>query len=197
LLLGLFFASALAQPSYQPGVAEGPPFGLLAAETGAGLLTGTALTAGTVFGLYAALSPSGDSESQLIALYLIGLAGTVVVYPLGSAAGVSLVGSASQEQGSFGAAYLGALIGLPIGYGIAVGGASLTGHSPVLQWTCVVLGALVPPAGACAGYSLTRSPVPGLSRLDRRLLLPGVGFRSEAGRETIAAIDVRLLTVRF
>jgi hypothetical protein len=62
----------------------------------------------------------------------------------------------------------------------------------------LALGFLAPPVGSTVGYNLIRSPVPGLGRLDQRLLMSSIGLgREPAGEETAVALDMKLLNVRF
>lgn len=198
LLLLLARAPAQSMPADTPG--DSPGFGLYAAETGGALLAGALLTGGALLVADAALPKvEGDPEIHSITLAYVGMAAAVVLYPLGSAAGTSIVGGVKQQQGSFGYAYLGALLGLPVGCGIAAGGLAMAGHSPVLQGAFVVAGCLVPPVGATIGYNLSRQSSVGYGLLDRRLLPPSVGVKSWLDPEgnTVVATDVRLLTVRF
>jgi hypothetical protein len=196
----LLFSFAPAQPTFAGTPDAEPGFGLYAAETGGALLTGALLTAGTILGADAALpKQQGDPEIHSIALAYIGMASAVVIYPLGSAAGASIVGGIKRQCGNFGAAYLGALLGLPIGVGIAAGGLAIPVNSDVLKGALVVVGCLVPPIGATVGYNLSRQSTVGVGLLDRRLVPPSVGVKSWSDLEghTIVATDFRLLTVRF
>jgi hypothetical protein len=200
LLLLLPLSRALAQSAFVGTPDAEPGFGLYAAETGGALLTGVLLTAGTVLGADAALfGPTDDSDVELVLSMYLAMTGMVVVYPLGSAAGASIVGGIKQQHGNFGYSYLGALLGLPVGYGIAAGGLALAGRSPVLQVASVVAGCLAPPIGATVGYNLSRQSGAGYGRLEQRLIPPSIGVRSWSDLEgqTVVATDVRLLTVRF
>jgi hypothetical protein len=195
----LLLARAPAQPMFADPQSDSPGFGLLAAETGGGLLLGAVGTAGLYCGLVAAWTKPGDDiEHQLMARVFGGLISVVLVYPVGCAAGTTIVGGVREQGGNFGLAYLGALVGLPVGYGIGAGGDAISGGSPILRWSFIALGCLAPPVGATVGYNLIRNPEPGLGRLDQRLLMPSIGLRSEpAGKETMVALDMKLLTVRF
>ena len=127
------------------------------------------------------------------------MASAVVLYPLGSAAGASIVGGIKHQYGNFGYAYLGALLGLPIGVGIAAGGLAMPVDSDVLRGALVAVGCLVPPVGATVGYNLSRRSGVSYGLLDGRLVPPSIGVSSWSDLEgqTVVATDVRLLTVRF
>ncbi|MCX6841201.1 MAG: hypothetical protein NTX53_02805 [candidate division WOR-3 bacterium] len=200
LFLLVLLARAPAQTMVAGSRDAKPGFGLYAAETGGALLSGALLTGGVLLVADAALPKvEGDPEIHSINLAYVGMAAAVVLYPLGSAAGTSIVGGVKQQHGNFGYAYLGALLGLPVGCGIAAGGLAVAGHSSVLQGAFVVAGCLVPPVGATIGYNLSRQSGVGYGLLDRRLLPPSVGVKSWSGLDghTVVATDVRLLTVRF
>jgi hypothetical protein len=201
LLLVLPLSLARAQSVFVGTPDAEPGFGLYAAEAGGALLTGALLTAGAVIGVDALLSSPTPDESGLEVLgdVLHAATGIVVVYPLGSAAGTSIVGGIGQQHGNFGSAYLGALLGLPVGYGIAAGGLAVAERSPVLLVALVAAGCLMPPIGATVGYNLSRQSDAGYGRLEQRLIPPSIGVRSWSDLEgqTVVATDVRLLTVRF
>jgi hypothetical protein len=200
LLLLLLLSLARAQSVFVGTPDAEPGFGLYAAETGGALLTGALLTAGTVLGVDAALfGPTNDSDVELVLSMYLGMAGMVAVYPLGSAAGASIVGGIKQQYGNFWYSYLGALLGLPVGYGIAAGGLAIAGRSHVLQGASVIAGCLAQPIGATVGYNLSRQSDAGYGRLEQRLIPPSIGVRSWSDLEgqTVVATDVRLLTVRF
>jgi hypothetical protein len=204
LLLVLPLSIARAQSVFAGTPDAEPGFGLYAAEAGGALLTGALLTAGTLLvvdpGVFGPTGdhPNGNMDGGIIGFFL-GMAGTVVAYPLGCAAGTSIVGGIKQQYGNFGYSYLGALLGLPVGYGIAVGGLAMAGRSPVLRGVSVVAGCLAPPVGATVGYNLSRRSDAGYGRLEQRLVPPSIGVRSWSDLEgqTVVATDVRLLTVRF
>jgi hypothetical protein len=182
------------------GTADAQPgFGLYAAETGGALLLGSVLTAGVIFGADAMVPRVGDPEVHSIISTYYAMAGAAVVCPLGSAAGASIVGGIKQQHGNFGATYLGALLGLPVGYGIAAGGLAIPGHSRVLDDVFFVASCLAPPVGATIGYNLSRQSGAGYGRLEQRLIPPSLGVKPSLDHEgnTIVATDVRLLTVRF
>ena len=126
------------------------------------------------------------------------LAGVVVGYPLGCAAGTTIAGSINRQDGSFLLGYLCALGGLPIGYGIGAAGIAIGRGNPIVNVSSIALGILTPPVCSTIGYNLARNPSPGLGRLDQRLQMPSIGLKREpAGGETAVALDVRLLNVRF
>lgn len=195
----LLLARAPAQSMFTGSESDNPGFGVYAEETGGALLTGAVCAAGVGLALWAASrEPGDDIEHSTIALVFSGLAGVVVGYPIGCAGGATIVGGMSQQGGNFLLGYLGALVGLPVGYGIAAGGQAIAMNSDVLKGAFVVAGCLAPPVGATVGYNLVRNPVPGLGRLNQRLLMPGLGLRGEpAGKKTVVALDMKLLTVRF
>ncbi len=195
----LLIVRAPAQSMFAGSESGSPGFNVYAEETGGALVTGSVCAAGLCVGLVAAWSKPGDDvEDALMAWLFGGLAGIVVAYPIGCAAGATIVGGMSQQGGNFLLGYLGALAGLPVGYGIAAGGQAIPVNSAVLKGAFVVAGCLAPPVGATVGYNLIRNPVPGLGRLDQRLLMPSLGLRGEpAGKEAAVALDMKLLTVRF
>jgi len=201
LLLFLLTLSLARAQSVFVGTPDAEPgFGLYAAEAGGALLTGALVTTGAVLGANAVLvGPTDDWDRRLGGLLYLGLAGTVVIYPLGSAGGTCIVGGIKQQYGNFWYSYLGALLGLPVGIGVAAGGLAIAGSSGVLQVASVVAGYLVPPIGATVGYNLSRQPDAGFGRLEKRLIPPSLGVRSWSDLEgqTAVAADVRLLTVRF
>ncbi len=197
LLLPLSLARAQSEfvgtPDVEPGL------GLYAAEFGGSLLTGGLLFAGSVIGGDALSSSTGDQDVELAEGLFIVAAGAVIVYPLGSAAGASIVGGIKQQHGSFGYSYLGALLGVPVGVGIAAGGLAVAGRNTGLQWASVVAGCLAPPIGALVGYNRSRDPYGGFGRIEPRLIPPSIGVSSWSDLEgqTVVAANVRLLTVRF
>jgi hypothetical protein len=81
------------------------------------------------------------------------------------AAGTGLVGSARNQRGRFLPALAGALVGLPIGAGIAYAG-SLTCDAGF--GLSLAVASLVAPLGAVVGYNLSRQT----AEPDSRLLLP-------------------------
>lgn len=199
VLLLLFFARAPAQSMFGDTPGDNPSFGLYAAETGGGLLLGAVGAAGLFYGLASAwVDTSDDSENQGVAWFFSGLASYVIAYPVGCAAGTSIVGGLKQQDGSPLLSYLGALVGVPVGYGVFFLGEAASGGSAVIRWPAVALGLLAPPVGATIGYNLSRKSGVGYGLLDQRLLMPSIGLRCEpAGEETAVALDMKLLNVRF
>jgi len=195
----LLVARAPAQLALVGKPEEEPGFGLYAAEAGGALLLSSALTASIILGADAAVPRVGDPEVHSIISTYLAMAGAAVVCPLGSAAGASIVGGIKQQYGNFGAAYLGALLGLPVGYGIAAGGLTIPVNSDVLKGTFVVAGCLAPPVCATVGYNVSRQSGAGYGLLERRLIPPSIGVSSWSDLEgqTVVATNVRLLTVRF
>jgi hypothetical protein len=121
-----------------------------------------------------------------------------VGFSAGSALGTWLVGRmARQDHREYGA-FLGALAGLPVSFGLVVAAAALENNGKPGALLLIPAFA-APPAGAVIGYN--RSPSCGCwptSRHDSRLLIPGVGLRKErSGDVASVALDVRLLNVRF
>jgi len=154
LLFLLFLAHAPAQPEFTGSPDAEPGFGLYAAEAGGALLLGPVLTAGII--LYAdakMLRVQGDPEIHSIPLTFFAMASAAVVCPLGSAAGASIVGGIKQQHGSFGAAYIGALLGIATSFGIAGGALALPGNYGVLKGTLFVASCLTPPIGATVGIT--------------------------------------------
>ena len=106
------------------------------------------------------------------------------------------VGSIARQDHRASGAFLGALAGLPVSLGLMVVAALGNVERPGLL---LIPAFAAPPAGAVIGYNL--SPSCGCtqtSRLEDRLLLPSVGLRRTAGdNETVVAVDMKLLNVRF
>ena len=195
----LLLVRAPAQSMFVGTPEAEPGFGLYATETGGSLLLGAAGTAGLWWGIAAMWTKPGDDiEHRIVSTIMAGVISVPLIYPVGCAAGATIVGGLNRQNGNFGAAYLGALLGLPVLFGTVWVAQSDPGANPVLMGSLMGLGFLVPPVGATIGYNLSRKSGAGYGRLDQRLLMPSVGLRGEpAGKKTVVALDMKLLTVRF
>jgi hypothetical protein len=119
--------------------------------------------------------------------------------PAATAGGVCWAGQAQGKVGRYWAAYLGAVAGTVVGYGIVgIGGATMSQHPYVLV-PMIVAGVAAPAIGATIGYDLSRSRMSARESWQERLMPPAVAVIPEhrAGHERTTRIDARLLAVRF
>jgi hypothetical protein len=175
-----------------------PGFGLVTGEVGGAVGVGGALGLGLAYvGVWAGGGPGDLFEFPILPAFA-GLGGLAVGYTAGSALGTWLVGSMAQQDHVASWAFLGALAGLPVSLGLVYAGAELDKNGKPGALLLIPAFA-APPAGAVIGYNL--SPSCGCTQASRsgdRLLLPTVGLRRIAGEtETVVALDMRLLNVRF
>jgi len=199
LLLLLFFSRAPAQPELMYGSSSGggPGFGVVAGEAGGAVVAGSALGLG--LGYVAVLAAGGSDdlfEFPLLQNYA-GIGGMAVGYAAGSALGTWLVGSLASQDHKASWAFLGALAGLPVSFGLVYAADKLEQEGK--PGALLLIPALAaPPACAVIGYNLSPAcGCAGTARLENRLLLPSVGLRREPGETMVAAFDIRLLSLRF
>ncbi len=142
LLLFLFTFSMLQAQETQE---TKPPLkaGKIVLESAASVVTGGLFA---VAGIYVGTALNDGDGWDDLAGALIGM---IIAYPVGNAAGASLVGNYGNERGSFWAA----LGGSAIGTGLAIGISGMLDNSDILPYLLIGL----PPAGAVLGHNFTRS----------------------------------------
>ena len=190
-------APAWQMPLHDVSPNNAPGFGLVAGEVGGAVVAGSVLGLGLGYAVVRATGgPHYDpSESSILPL-IAGIGGLALGHAAGSALGTWLVGSIAQQDHRASGAFLGALAGLPVSFVLVT--VAWTGNvkSPALL---LIPAFAAPPAGAVIGYNL--SPSCGCTQASRsgdRLLPPTVGLRHVAGdTETVVALDMKLLNVRF
>jgi hypothetical protein len=183
---------------YGASQGSGPSFGVAAGEAGGAIAAGSALGLGLAYVAILAAGGQRDLFELPVLPAYTQIGGMTVGFSAGSALGTWLVGRmARQDHREYGA-FLGALAGLPVSFGLVVAAAALENNGKPGALLLIPAFA-APPAGAVIGYNL--SPPCGCwptSRHDSRLLIPGVGLRKEhSGEVASVALDVRLLNVRF
>ena len=183
---------------YGASQGNGPSFGVAAGEAGGAIITGSALGLGLAY--VAVLAAGGQRD--LFALPVLPayaeIGGMTVGYSAGSALGTWFVGRmARQDHREYGA-FLGALAGLPLSFGLVVAAAALENNDKPGALLLIPAFA-APPTGAVIGYNLSPSCgcTESSNQFGRRLLPPSLGLRREPGEATVVAYDVRLLNVRF
>ena len=177
---------------------RGPGFGVVAGEVGGAVVAGSAIGLGLAYvGVWAVGWPLDLFEFPILPASAA-LGGAAVGYTAGSALGTWLVGSMARQDHLPSWAFVGALAGLPVSIGCVAAAAALENHDKPGALLLIPAFA-APPAGAVIGYNL--SPpcgCAGTSRLEDRLLMPSIGLsREPAAEETVVALDIRLLNVRF
>ncbi len=141
LVIFIFLISTLQAQEIQE---TRPPLhvGKIALEYTASVVTGGILAlAGGYIG--AALNDGGGWDD--IAGALVGI---IIAYPVGNAAGASLVGNYGNESGSFWAGLGGSAVGMALALGLT----GMLDNSDLMPYFLVTL----PPAGAVLGFNLTR-----------------------------------------
>ncbi len=124
------------------------------------------------------------------------LLGIIVGYPIGTAAGASLVGNYGNERGSFWAALGGSAAGLISGLLFN----SLFKNTDALPYFIGIL----PPAGAVLGHNLTRSydhPVAGSALLNYQngvifAAAPAINLKSIPGYQK-SVLQMHIFDIRF
>lgn len=162
---------------------ETPSTGILIAEAGGGLVTGSILGAGLGLGLVG-LTGSFGTLKAVIPLAIGGATG----FALGCPVGVWGVGTLAHQDGKFETAFYGSALGLAGGLGLGV----ISGG--VLLPTVLVLS----PVGAVIGYNRGRTGNDDVSRR-LRLDLPSIGIGRTLDTEDRwqPVLDVRLVNVRL
>ena len=175
-----------------------PGFGLVAGEVGGAVVAGSVVGFGLGYVAVWAAGGTGDLFEGPILPGYARIGGIAVGYTAGSALGTWLVGSLAQQDHRASWAFLGALAGLPVSLGLVYAAAELERNDKPGALLLIPAFA-APPAGAVIGYNLSPPcDCAQTSRLEDRLLMPGIGLRRAAGNnETVVALDMRLLTVRF
>jgi hypothetical protein len=196
LLLGR--APAQTMPLFGASSNNTPGFGLVAGEVGGAVVAGSAVGLGLGYvAVWAAGGPGGLFEGPILPGYAR-IGGIAVGCAAGSALGTWLVGSLAQQDHRASWAFVGALAGLPVSLGLVFAAAELE-KADKPGALLLIPAFAAPPAGAVIGYNL--SPPCGCTqttRLEDRLLLPGIGLRRAVGDEgNVVALDMRLLNVRF
>jgi hypothetical protein len=187
---------------FGPPAAERAPASLLpiAGETVAGVTVGAATAAGAWYGMYLLVhDPRADIEHEMMVLLVPTVVSLLSFYPLGCAAGVTLVGAAAGQHGSFGMTVGWAGVGTAAGVGCAYMCMSGIGGS-VGRIAFAVLGFACPPAGAVFGYNISRRKPLMSTDTQSRLLPPDLTFvpaSVNGDGHVFLAADLRLVTVRF
>jgi hypothetical protein len=197
-LLLLARAPAQQMPLLGASPNNTPGFGLVAGEVGGAVVAGSALGLGLGYvAVWAAGGPGDLFEGPILPGYAR-VGGIAVGYTAGSALGTWLVGSMAQQDHVGSWAFVGALAGLPVSLGLVYAAAELEKNDKPGALLLIPAFA-APPAGAVIGYNL--SPPCGCTQttqLENRLLLPTIGLRRAAGdNETVVALDMKILNVRF
>jgi hypothetical protein len=179
-----------ASPNNAPG------FGIVAGEAGGAVAAGGALGLGLGYAAVLAAGGTGGLFAGPIVLVSARVGGVAVGCAAGSALGTWLVGSIAQQDHVGAWAFVGALAGLPVSLGLVYAAAELEKNDKPGALLLIPAFA-APPAGAVIGYNL--SPPCGCTKttqIENRLLLPTIGIAA-GDKETVVALDMRLLTVRF
>ncbi len=177
-----------------------PPRSAFLAKTGGAIAGELAVVVTTTLGIYAlgeANNVSWADESSM-GYGVLWVGATAIAIPAGCASGARIVGKHNGQNGRFWAAYLGGLVGIPVGLGFAAMGGMTNGVSLIISIPLYAAGVVSPAVGSVIGYNLSRTPVPA-SFWSERMEPPAMSMLSvsdESGT-THTAFDFRLVTVRF
>ncbi len=195
LAAALVAQAALATVPVSP--TDIPPVdpGIFLIEGSGAVLGGASCAAGLGFLLSRIYDPSEDVWKTFGGTVLGGSLGYPIFCGVGCWASAKLV----KQQGRLGGAIIGALAATPVGLTVAWVG-TLIEHLPpgsIKSSPVYVLAALIPPAGAVAGYNLSRPKVEPAG--SARLRAPELTFRLgiDGSGSAYPVLDLRLVSARF
>ncbi len=197
MAIGLLVAALLSSAVSTGPASDIPPLdpGIFLVEGSGAVLAGAACASGLGFLLTRLYDPSEDVWKTFGGTVLGGSLGYPVFCGVGCWASAKLV----KQQGKLDGAIIGALAATPIGLTVAWVG-TLVEHLPpgsIKSSPIYVAAALIPPAGAVAGYNLSRPKAESVrsSRLGVPEFLLGTGIGEDGS--VYPVLDLRLVNARF
>jgi hypothetical protein len=164
----------------------------------AGEVASAAVLVGAFYAVDYGVPLDWNNDGQIGAV-MMGFAALTPGIPAAMAWGVSMAGHAQGLDGRFWPSYLGAIVAFPLGAFVAGVGGILLDSVPYMGVPLLVVGAIIPAAGATIGYDQSRSKPKESGFLRERLIPPNFAVTHDrrVGRARTTRIDARLLAVRF
>ncbi len=169
---------------------------IIAAEFTGGFLGG--VITGTLIGYGSALvfndrEAVGDNVGiRAVTAFFLGAS---ISYPFGAVIGTYWAGSSLEQGGNFFPTLTGALLGVPVMWGLFYLSSELKRN----QYLLLIPALAFPPLGAVIGYNLSRPKSSKQQTLYHYLNPPTLGLRTEKSieGETITYLDFKLINAKF
>lgn len=168
---------------------------IIAAEFTGGFFGG--LIGGAALGYSSAIvsAKNGDPWHEFFEAFGVFLIGATIGYTAGSAVGTYWAGSSLKQNGTFLPTLTGALLGVPISWGLIWAAIEMEKSEALF----LIPAFAIPPIGAVIGYNLSRPKSSKQQTLFHHLNFPTLGLRTEKSIEakTITYLDFKLINAKF
>ncbi len=168
---------------------------IIAAEFTGGFLGG--IIGGAALGYSSAIvsAKNGDPWHEFFEAFGVFLIGATIGYTAGSAVGTYWAGSSLKQNGTFLPTLTGALLGVPIAWGLIWAAIEMEKSEALF----LIPAFAIPPIGAVIGYNLSRPKYSKQQSLYHYLNPPTLSFRTKKyiDGENVAYLDFKLINAKF